>query len=337
MDKTSSDYDIELHNISQEEFHNCMEKLGANGVGKAFFVYKYNEFDISLPRCDSRYGIGHRAFEVKIESDIKKACHRRDFTINAMMIDLADFSLIDFFGGADDIECKIIRAVDEQTFADDSLRALRAVQFSARFGFRIEPNTVNICKNLSIDDLAKERIYIELYKLFKAKNLHFGLFYLAKTDLISKVFGIQLSKKDCFYICLELLRARSKSEYQSELLFLYILSIQLKISIVQLLSNLSAPSALVREARMQKRVPKKITNRFLLGLACVMPIKNWLGHYKYGVKKIALALDIWDKQFKPKVGSSDALEQGLKGVEIGKYLRRQRSIEIREYKKVINA
>ena len=54
MNKTPNDFDIEIYDISPTIFEKLMEKLGAKGVGKNFFVYKYKNFDLSLPRIENR-------------------------------------------------------------------------------------------------------------------------------------------------------------------------------------------------------------------------------------------------------------------------------------------
>jgi tRNA nucleotidyltransferase (CCA-adding enzyme) len=66
MNKTPNDFDIEIYDISPTIFEKLMEKLGAKGVGKNFFVYKYKNFDLSLPRIENKIGIGHKGFKVKI-------------------------------------------------------------------------------------------------------------------------------------------------------------------------------------------------------------------------------------------------------------------------------
>ena len=60
------DLDIEVYDLSLEQFEHIMKTIDAQGVGRDFFVYKYKEIDISLPRVESKSSYGHRGFEVSI-------------------------------------------------------------------------------------------------------------------------------------------------------------------------------------------------------------------------------------------------------------------------------
>jgi tRNA nucleotidyltransferase (CCA-adding enzyme) len=102
----------------------------------------------------------------------EEAAKRRDFTINAILQDALTGEIIDVYGGRADIENKILRVVSPETFAEDSLRVLRAAQFAARFEFEIDAETIEICRSIDLTDLPKERIWGELEKLLmKAENL----------------------------------------------------------------------------------------------------------------------------------------------------------------------
>ena len=93
---------------------------------------------------------------------------RRDFTINAMAYSERT-GLVDLFGGVDDLKSGIIRAVGDarQRFSEDALRILRALRFSARFGYDIDEDTVKAIKELApnLSNISAERIREELEKL----------------------------------------------------------------------------------------------------------------------------------------------------------------------------
>ena len=93
------------------------------------------------------------------------AARRRDFTINAIAWDPLTDEYLDPFNGRRDLDRRILRVVDPQTFADDSLRVLRALQFAARFDLTIDPDTARICSSIPLDDLPAERIWGEFEKL----------------------------------------------------------------------------------------------------------------------------------------------------------------------------
>jgi len=86
-----------------------------------------------------------------------EAARRRDFTINAIGWDPLTDEYLDPFRGRDDLQQRILRVVDPKTFPDDSLRVLRALQFSARFDLRIDPDTARLCSSIALDDLWGER------------------------------------------------------------------------------------------------------------------------------------------------------------------------------------
>jgi tRNA nucleotidyltransferase (CCA-adding enzyme) len=96
---------------------------------------------------------------------IDEAARRRDFTINAISWDPLTNEYVDPVGGRADLERRLLRAVDVRTFADDSLRALRAVQFAARFGFGLDAATSALCAAIRLDDLPPERVWGEVEKL----------------------------------------------------------------------------------------------------------------------------------------------------------------------------
>ena len=98
LGQASADVDVELYDVSPHRFEQIMQDFGAQGVGKSYFVYKYKNFDVSLPRTESKTGIGHKGFSVALATDEHEASRRRDFTINAMMINAISGKVLDFYG-----------------------------------------------------------------------------------------------------------------------------------------------------------------------------------------------------------------------------------------------
>jgi tRNA nucleotidyltransferase (CCA-adding enzyme) len=120
-----------------------------------------------LPRRESKTGRGHRAFEVEGDPHLsfEDAARRRDFTVNAIAWDPLTDEYIDPFHGREDLAARVLRAVDARTFGEDSLRVLRAAQFAARFEFRLDGATRDLCRQIQLDDLPAERIWGEVEKL----------------------------------------------------------------------------------------------------------------------------------------------------------------------------
>lgn len=163
----SKDIDIEVHGVeSLDEIGRILG--GVDEVGKSFGVLKFHEVDISLPRRDSKVSDGHTGFTVEFDPEITitEALSRRDFTINAMAFDPVTQELIDPFGGRIDLREGTLRHTSE-AFAEDPLRVLRGVQFAARFGFRIHPDTAKFCRTLtdSFSELSIERVWGEWEKI----------------------------------------------------------------------------------------------------------------------------------------------------------------------------
>lgn len=144
------DFDIEVFGIGMADLIKLLFEFGTvKATGVRFQVIKLSrggaEFDFSLPRRD--LGAGRNGFDTEADPfmDTREAAARRDFTINAMMLNLASGEIIDHFGGLDDIKARILRPVSD-AFADDPLRIERLVQFAARFNFSPATDPVSIAR-----------------------------------------------------------------------------------------------------------------------------------------------------------------------------------------------
>ena len=182
LGKSCRDYDVEVYDMAQDALVPILSKYGrTNLVGKAFGVIhlamKGLSLDFSFPRTESKVGYGHRGFVVHTDEKLsfKEAALRRDFTINAMGMELPELTLCDPYGGIDDLKSHTLRHVGP-AFAEDSLRILRGVQFASRFGCTLAPDTVELCRTLSLDDLSVERLFEEFKKwLLKPGKPSLGL------------------------------------------------------------------------------------------------------------------------------------------------------------------
>ena len=193
MNREPKDWDLEVYGIEPGQLRALLDKFGpVNVVGEAFTVYKLgHDIDISLPRRERKSGRGHRAFAIEGDPSmtIDAATRRRDFTINAVLQDPLTGELIDPFGGQADIQRRLLRAVSLDTFAEDSLRVLRAAQFAARFEFAIDAETVALCRQIELSDLPAERIWGEMEKLLlRARQPSIGLQRLQDLGAINQLF-----------------------------------------------------------------------------------------------------------------------------------------------------
>ncbi len=117
---------------------------------------------------------------------------RRDFTINALFYNIADFSVIDYAGGLKDLEAKVIRVIGDpdKRFAEDPVRMIRAARFAGSLGFTIEPEAYDsICRNKDIlRQASPSRMYEEVQKLFFCGHARAVFQWLERTDLLHPMF-----------------------------------------------------------------------------------------------------------------------------------------------------
>jgi tRNA nucleotidyltransferase (CCA-adding enzyme) len=187
------DWDVEVYGIAPEKLREILDSCGrVDAVGEAFTVYKIGQdLDVSLPRREKKIGRGHKGFVVEGDPQMSfaEASKRRDFTINAILKDALTGEIIDCCDGQADLQRKLIRHVSDETFAEDSLRVLRAAQFAARFEFDIDAKTVELCRSIDLSDLPKERIWGELEKLLlKAEKPSIGLKWLYDLNVVEQLF-----------------------------------------------------------------------------------------------------------------------------------------------------
>lgn len=172
----NKDIDIEVHGIAEKDLVAILNEIGeVDYYGRSFGIYalRHEDIEVALPRSEKVLGTGHRDFEISVDPDMgyKNAALRRDFTINALMMDVLSHEILDYFNGTDDLNKGIIRHVNDVSFVEDPLRVYRAAQFASRFGFKIDKRTVELCKGIDTFVLSRERIEEELKKaLLKAER-----------------------------------------------------------------------------------------------------------------------------------------------------------------------
>ena len=195
MGLETKDFDIEVHRVEAPRLQELLRGLGTvNEVGRSFGVFKIDgdgvSCDVSIPRHDSQSGERHKDIVVlgNPYMGIESAARRRDLTINAIALDPLTGEIADPFGGGRDIERGRLRAVDAKTFVEDPLRAVRVVQFAARFGFAVDTHLAQLCREASLWALPPERIWGELEKmLLRAPTPSIGWTLLGDFGVIDKV------------------------------------------------------------------------------------------------------------------------------------------------------
>ena len=320
------DYDIEVYDIKPLKFDELMAGIRASGVGKSYFIYKYKNYDLGLPRSESKTGNSHKDFAVSYINDPALASLRRDFTVNAMMMNIFNGKILDFHGGKKDLESKTLRHIDSEKFKEDPLRVLRGVQFSARLDFSIDDDTLELMKTLDLAHLSKDRINTELIKFFRSEHLEKGAFYLFKLSLFKEIFGVQICENDEFLS--ELKSARNF--VNDERLFLYMFFGKFELDAKEILEKMRLPKSYfsILKEPFFKAMP---SDRELLEIALNMPLKSWLGAYNKERIERAKELGIYERKFEPKIDVSEILAAGFKNEMIAAEIKRRQELEISSY------
>lgn len=193
MGREINDYDITT-SAEADKVEELFSDYRTVDVGREFGTIKIitgdGDVEVTTFRSDGEYLDGRHPTEVVFAKDIVEDLSRRDFTINAMAMDLIG-QLVDPFGGRADIEQKIIRTVGDAStrFGEDKLRIMRAIRFSTQLGFDLEPNTLGSIKEYAptINQVSMERIRIELDKILTSVMPSKGLRLLEETGILAEI------------------------------------------------------------------------------------------------------------------------------------------------------
>src|SRR5947209_17657909 len=147
--------------------------------------------EVATFRSDIGYSDGRHPDQVRFSKDPREDVQRRDFTINGLLLDPLKNEVLDFVGGRKDLDAGIIRAIGEPElrFAEDKLRMLRAVRFTARFGYSIEPQTFAAIEKLApqIHQVSRERVRDELTKMVTEGQARRAFLLLDETGLLHEL------------------------------------------------------------------------------------------------------------------------------------------------------
>ena len=144
-------------------------------------TYRSESYDLNSRKPDVQFG-------ESIEGDLK----RRDFTINAMALELTTEppTFLDLFGGIADLESKLIKTpgTAEDSFSDDPLRMMRAARFMSQLNFNVDPSVISAIKKMAdrLSIISAERIRDEFIKTLMSPNPRLGLTLLVETGLADK-------------------------------------------------------------------------------------------------------------------------------------------------------
>ncbi|MBI4085352.1 MAG: HD domain-containing protein [Candidatus Liptonbacteria bacterium] len=196
--KEPKDWDITT-DAKPEEIQNIFpESLYENNFGTvAVKTDSENEklkiVEITTFRLEGKYTDKRHPDEIKFAKTVEEDLSRRDFTVNAIAMDLSESSkkIIDPFDGQKDVKDGIIKTVGnpEERFNEDALRLMRAVRFATESGWQVEFNTRRAVEKLSgiLETIAKERIRDEFVKIIISDNAAGGIILLEELNLLRYV------------------------------------------------------------------------------------------------------------------------------------------------------
>lgn len=198
LGKEASDWDIAT-NATPEQVSQLYKKVIPTGIshGTVTVLYKNEKIEVTTFRTEADYSDGRHPDKIEYAATIEEDLSRRDFTMNAIALSLADGKIVDPFEGQIDIKNKIIRTCGnpDERFNEDGLRPIRAIRFASQLNFDIEektleaiPKAINRTAQISI-----ERFHDEFIKLLKSEKPSVGLKLLENTGLL-KLFIPELAQ-----------------------------------------------------------------------------------------------------------------------------------------------
>lgn len=192
LGKKAEDWDVAT-DATPEEVARLFRRIIPTGIdhGTVTIPFRNHMIECTTFRTEQGYTDGRHPDSIAYTATIEEDLSRRDFTMNAIAVSLPDGTIIDPFLGRNDIRAKTIRTVGfpGERFAEDGLRPLRAVRFSAQLEFTIDPLTLAaIFPALPITALvAKERIRDELVKMLTSALPSTGLRFMESTGLLKLI------------------------------------------------------------------------------------------------------------------------------------------------------
>jgi len=168
---------------------------GARKVGAHFGVVLVVEggaqVEVATFRSDHSYSDHRRPDRVEFETSAERDVLRRDFTINALLLDPESGEVRDYVGGRDDLSRRVVRAIGdpERRFGEDYLRMLRAVRFAARLGFVLDEDTARAIGRMRslVHGVAAERVRDEVTRILTEGGARHGFELLDSTGLLTEI------------------------------------------------------------------------------------------------------------------------------------------------------
>lgn len=198
LNKIPHEYDLAV-SISPEKMQKIFKRTVPTGIkhGTITVLFQDRSYELTTFRKDEDYIDGRRPETVQFGVSLSEDLKRRDFTMNALALDLLKKTLLDEHSGLEDIQNSLIRTIGNSVsrFTEDGLRPVRAIRFVSTLGFSIHPETaeaIETCRQITAK-VSPERIHDEFLKVLKSKNPIGGL------DLLKKYKILELFSKTKLY------------------------------------------------------------------------------------------------------------------------------------------
>lgn len=204
LNKEASDWDVAT-NATPQDVIKMFKFVVPTGIehGTVTVHFKKIEIEVTTFRTETGYSDGRHPDSVNYAATIEEDLARRDFTMNAIAVNLSGGKIVDPFKGRKDIKRKIIRTVREphERFMEDGLRPIRALRFASKLGFKIEDSTYNEIQNddvkKKIQSISIERFRDEFEKILLSPVPSVGLKLMEQTGILQLFIPEFLVARGC--------------------------------------------------------------------------------------------------------------------------------------------
>ncbi len=176
----NSDYDFATDALPSE-VQKIFKRVIPTGIkhGTVTVLFKGASYEVTTFRIDGKYEDLRRPSAITFVSNLEEDLKRRDFTINALAVEVSTGLLIDQHGGLKDLKAGIIRAIGDpyKRFNEDALRIMRGCRLVSQLEFNLEEGTMEAMRSLSVNlkEVSGERIHSELFKILASPKPSLGL------------------------------------------------------------------------------------------------------------------------------------------------------------------
>lgn len=303
VDIATSAYPEEIKQI----FHRTID-VGIDH-GTVLVLVGEEQYEITTFRTESTYQDFRRPDQVTFVRSLKEDLKRRDFTINALAMDV-DGEIIDLFDGMVDLEQKIIRAVGnpKERFHEDALRMMRGLRFASQLDFTIETNTLAAIEEFHplLGKISVERIAVEFIKLLLGKNRRAALLPFIETECYQFCPGLK-KRGEALFNFSALSNRQIEAENQAWTLLIHTIGLK-ENDVRTFLKSWKQSNQMIQEVQLlivglNKRLlgDWQVMDLFNLGLDAVLSVENLLYYYdqKSKIKEVKeryLHLPIQDRR-----------------------------------------